>query len=166
LSKTGLRSAFAVAVHPEHTGKVRPVGADDRQRQVLTNPRQGLHVFADRKTHRPLLSVFHRHAHMGDIRLVHEDRCQRESHPNRRTIRVLGAFQTRKEYGEHQSIEHAKPVEQSVAGLLVLQWQHHAHGSEYQVIREQYPRGGGRAFGRFWIVAMFCMLINSATYAP
>jgi putative flippase GtrA len=36
--------------------------------------------------------------------------------------------------------------------------------AEYRVIREQDPRGGGRAFGRFWIVAMFSMLINSATY--
>lgn len=36
--------------------------------------------------------------------------------------------------------------------------------AEYQAIRAQDPRGRGRAFGRFWLVALVCMLINSATY--
>ena len=36
--------------------------------------------------------------------------------------------------------------------------------AEYQAIKEQDHRGGRRAFGRFWIVALLCMVINSATY--
>ena len=36
--------------------------------------------------------------------------------------------------------------------------------AEYRAIRAQDPLGRSRAFGRFWIVALLCMLINSATY--
>ena len=37
-------------------------------------------------------------------------------------------------------------------------------GPEYRAMKAQDSRSGRRAFMRFWVVALACMLINSATY--